>query len=145
MHRFHTLLCFYVLVQRTIFTHILQGYFTSTGTIIWLPQYQWNNPEESGFINHMTQIRTMTEMQQNKTNTMAADALTPYATRSSAAMALTVKDKQVLVFHGEEFQCPVPSQHWVMQTISWFFPPQLDWFFIWGFQRSMAYQAGLLN
>ena len=26
------------------FTHILQGYLTGTGA--WLPQSQWNNPEE---------------------------------------------------------------------------------------------------
>ena len=28
------------------FTHFVQGYFTGTGTIIWLPQYQWSNPEQ---------------------------------------------------------------------------------------------------
>ena len=27
------------------FTHILQGYFTGTGAIKWLPQCQWSNPE----------------------------------------------------------------------------------------------------
>ena len=27
-------------------THILQGYFTGTGAVIWLPQCQWHNPEE---------------------------------------------------------------------------------------------------
>ena len=30
------------------FTHILQGYFTGTGAIIWLPQCQWSNPEGYG-------------------------------------------------------------------------------------------------
>ena len=30
------------------FTHILQGYFTGTGAIIWLPQCQWSNPEGHG-------------------------------------------------------------------------------------------------
>ena len=29
-------------------THILQGYFTGTGAIIWLPQCQWSNPEDKG-------------------------------------------------------------------------------------------------
>ena len=29
-------------------THILQGCFTGTGAIIWLPQCQWNNPEYMG-------------------------------------------------------------------------------------------------
>ena len=28
-----------------LFTHILQGYFTGTGAITWLPQCQWSNPE----------------------------------------------------------------------------------------------------
>ena len=27
------------------FIHILQGCFTATGAIIWLPQWQWSNPE----------------------------------------------------------------------------------------------------
>ena len=31
-------------------THILQGYFTGTGAIIWLPQCQWSNPE--GYVYH---------------------------------------------------------------------------------------------
>ena len=31
-----------------LFTHILQGYFTGTGAIIWLPQCQWSNPEGYG-------------------------------------------------------------------------------------------------
>ena len=26
-----------------VFTHILQGYFTGIGAIIWLPQCQWSN------------------------------------------------------------------------------------------------------
>ena len=30
-------------------THILQGYFTGTGAIIWLPQCQWSNPEGYGY------------------------------------------------------------------------------------------------
>ena len=30
------------------FYHILQGYFTGTGAIIWLPQCQWSNPEGDG-------------------------------------------------------------------------------------------------
>ena len=31
------------------FAHILQGYFTGTGAIIWLPQCQWCNPETYGY------------------------------------------------------------------------------------------------
>ena len=31
-----------------LFTHIFQGCFTGTGAIIWLPQYQWSNPEGYG-------------------------------------------------------------------------------------------------
>ena len=30
------------------FTHILQGYITGTGAIIWLPQCQWSNPDAYG-------------------------------------------------------------------------------------------------
>ena len=42
------LFCF-VLVD---FTHILQGSFTGTGAILWLPQCQWSNPEGYGSISH---------------------------------------------------------------------------------------------
>ena len=31
-----------------LFTHILQGYFTGTGTVIWLPLCKWSNPEGYG-------------------------------------------------------------------------------------------------
>ena len=31
------------------FTPMVQGYFTDTGAIIWLPQYQWSNPEQYGY------------------------------------------------------------------------------------------------
>ena len=31
-----------------VFPHILQGCFTGTGSIVWLPQCQWSNPEEYG-------------------------------------------------------------------------------------------------
>ena len=40
------------------FTHILQGNFTGTGAIIWLPQCQWSNLEKIGKSGH-------TEPQQN--------------------------------------------------------------------------------
>ena len=33
-----------------VFTHILQGCFTGSGAIIWLPQCQWSNPEDMGKI-----------------------------------------------------------------------------------------------
>ena len=35
------------------FVHILLGYNPGTGTIMWLPQCQWNNCEEHGKINHI--------------------------------------------------------------------------------------------
>ena len=37
--------------RRLNVAHILQGCFTGTGAIIWLPQCQWSNPEECGQIN----------------------------------------------------------------------------------------------
>ena len=40
---------------------------------------------------------------------MTADALAPRVARASAAMVLTMEDKQILVFHEEGFQLPVPS------------------------------------
>ena len=42
---------------------------------------------------------------------MAADALPPCVARSSAAMILTMQDKQALVILKEEFQQAAPSQH----------------------------------
>ena len=44
MQMVHALLCFAVVD----YTHILQGYFTGTGAIVQLPQYQWSNPEGYG-------------------------------------------------------------------------------------------------
>ena len=48
---------------------------------------------------------------ENKVNTMTADALTPSVARTSAAMASTVYDKSLLVFHGEAFPLHAPSQY----------------------------------
>ena len=48
-----------------------------------------------------------------------------YVARSSAAMVLTMQDKQVLVFHKEEFQQPAPSRCWNIvenANISFTFP-----------------------
>ena len=42
-------------------------------------------------------------------NTMAADALAPCVIGSLGAMVLTVQDQQVLVFHKEKFQLPLPT------------------------------------
>ena len=53
---FATLWCGLVPVD---FTHILQGYFTSTGAIIWLPQWQWSNSEEYRFMNHIHLINSV--------------------------------------------------------------------------------------
>ena len=53
------------------FTHILQGYFTGTGAIIWLPQCKWSNPEEYGLkgSHELTKIwlRNHNKTKQNKT------------------------------------------------------------------------------
>ena len=38
------------------FIHVLQGYFTGTGAIMWLPQCQWSNPEVCGWISHMNPL-----------------------------------------------------------------------------------------
>ena len=46
MHISFTLCCVLFCLQGN-FTHILQGYFTGTGAIIWLPQWQWSDPEEN--------------------------------------------------------------------------------------------------
>ena len=47
---------------------------------------------------------------ENKVNIMAADALAPCSiTRPSAAVLMTVWDKQVLVFHDEKFQLAASS------------------------------------
>ena len=43
MHMVHALLCF--VVGTFQFTHMLQGYFTCTGAVIWLARHQWSNPE----------------------------------------------------------------------------------------------------
>ena len=40
---------------------------------------------------------------------MTADALSPRIARASAAMVLSMEDKQILVFHEKWFQLPVPS------------------------------------
>ena len=42
-------------------------------------------------------------------NAMAADDPVPLVTSSPEAMVLTIEDKQVLGFHKEGFQWPVPS------------------------------------
>ena len=44
--KIHTLLCFAMGLILVDISHILQGYFTGTGAIIWLPQCQWSNPGE---------------------------------------------------------------------------------------------------
>ena len=48
-------------------------------------------------------------------NTMAADGLAPYVTRSSAAMILIMQDKHIHVFHKEGFQLPLPPNCWKMR------------------------------
>ena len=52
-------------------------------------------------------------------NTMAADALTTCVVKASASMILTTEDEQILVFHEERIQLPVPTQFWaVIQNIN---------------------------
>ena len=48
------------------FTHILQGHFTGTREIIWLPQYQRSNPEEYGYIINLNPPRTIIETNEKK-------------------------------------------------------------------------------
>ena len=52
MHAIFVLLCFDVIKFAcfnldlcNLYTRIIQDWFIITGTIAWLPQYQWNNPE----------------------------------------------------------------------------------------------------
>ena len=40
------------------FIHILQGCFTDTGAIMWLPQCQWSNPEYMGEVNQQPTTHT---------------------------------------------------------------------------------------
>ena len=51
---------------------------------------------------------------------MAADALAPCVARSSAAVVLTMHDKQVFVFHKEGVQAHSPSlqKYYKIQRIS---------------------------
>ena len=53
--RFVVYCCGLVMVN---FNHILQGCFTGTGAITWLPQCQWSNPEWYGQMRHMDPPRT---------------------------------------------------------------------------------------
>ena len=48
------------------FTHLLQGYISGTGAIIWLPQCQWNNPEEYGWIDHMCPLGLILSPPENR-------------------------------------------------------------------------------
>ena len=50
---------------------------------------------------------------------MAADALAPYVARASAAMVVTMNDKQVLVYHME---MPALSQCYEMEINIFMFP-----------------------
>ena len=50
---------FYCGLGHLNFTHILQGNFTGTGAIIWLPQFQWSNPDKyDEQANHMNLLIT---------------------------------------------------------------------------------------
>ena len=42
---FVMIILLFVVEKSGLFAHIVQGYFTGTGAIIWLPQCQWSNPE----------------------------------------------------------------------------------------------------
>ena len=50
--------------------------------------------------------------QDNLVITMTADGPAPCVAGSSAAMLLTMQDKEVLVFHEEGFQLFSPSKYW---------------------------------
>ena len=47
----------YMIISLFIYPYF-QGYITSTGAIIWLPQCQWYNPDEYGKIDHMNPLLT---------------------------------------------------------------------------------------
>ena len=48
------------------FTHILQGYFTGTGAITWLPQCQWSDPEGYTFmVMHIMIVRYSWELRKS--------------------------------------------------------------------------------
>ena len=49
-----------------------------------------------------------------KNRTNKVKAIAPCSARSSAEMVLTLHNKHVIVFNGEGFQLPVPSQRWEM-------------------------------
>ena len=51
----------------------------------------------------------------SQVNTIAADALPPYITRTSSAMILKIQDKLIHIFHKEGLQLPAPSQWWVIK------------------------------
>ena len=54
MYTVRDLLCFW----SWDFNHILQGCFTGTGAILWLPRCQWSNPDGYGQTDRMKSIRT---------------------------------------------------------------------------------------
>ena len=56
-------------------------------------------------------------LHENYVNTLVADALAPCVARTSAATALMMLVKQVLVFHKEIFQVTVPYEFWKFKYI----------------------------
>ena len=61
--------------------------------------------------------------QMEQVNTTAADALVPCIARSSAAMALIMRNTWVLVFHKERFQLTTSSQCWQIQSSAFIMQP----------------------
>ena len=67
MHMVCSLPCFCYGLAITDFIHILQGYFTGTGAILWLPQCLWSNPEGYGYTAPISLLKPTIWPWQNKT------------------------------------------------------------------------------
>ena len=55
-------------VVSVYFTGILQGYFTGTGAILWLPQCWWSNTEGYGCLDHVNPLRAQLNHNKTKNN-----------------------------------------------------------------------------
>ena len=60
----HFIVCWCGLVPVDV-THIPQDYFTSNWVNLWLLNFQWNNPDGYGWIDHMNKSRTYDETSTN--------------------------------------------------------------------------------
>ena len=67
------------------------------------------NLKSPGVLIHINPSDESGIFQDDQVNIIAANALAPCITRSSAAMVLAMQDKQVFVFHKVGFQIWVPT------------------------------------